>query len=101
MIDDGDTCGFQEAISSPMDRDPQGASGACLWCGAPFAARTLGPHRKKFCSSACRATLHKAARKWVLRALGGRYLTVEAIKSGSGLEPSYTTNKGALASDAG
>lgn len=38
--------------------------GVCPWCGSTFDAKTVGTHRKRFCSSACKNAYHAALRKW-------------------------------------
>ena len=53
----------------------------CLWCGDPFAPRSTGGSRQRFCRTSCRREFHDACRRWAeAEVLEGR-LTVETIRS--------------------
>ncbi len=65
----------------------------CLWCGAEFLAKTVGAHRKRFCSTRCRNFFHSAARRWVERALADGRLSLNDLGAPSA---SCTTVGGAL-----
>jgi hypothetical protein len=54
----------------------------CEWCGAPFEPRQDGGSAQRFCSRACRAALHKAARRWALALLAGGYITADNLRQG-------------------
>jgi hypothetical protein len=61
----------------------------CFYCGQAFDAFRRGGHTKEFCSAACRATFHKAARLWAVRAVRAGLLPAEALRMA--LRASYTT----------
>ncbi len=52
----------------------------CLWCEIAFESRTVGAHRKMFCSSACRNAYHSALRQWAQRAVEHGEVTVNELK---------------------
>ena len=66
---------------------------ACLWCGDEFAARTAGPHRKKFCSSPCKDGYNAALRRWAQQQIDAGKLSLDELRTQN---PSYTTNKDEL-----
>ena len=53
----------------------------CPWCDHPFESRTVGAHRKMFCSSACRNAYHSALRQWAQRAVEHGRVTVADLKA--------------------
>ena len=54
---------------------------ACPWCGQPFEPRTIGAHRKRFCSSPCKNAYNTALRKWAQRAADHGEVTVTDLKA--------------------
>ena len=54
---------------------------ACPWCGAPFEPRTVGAHRKRFCSTRCKNAYHTALRKSAQQALADGRITVTDLKA--------------------
>jgi len=49
----------------PSPNDPHcDAVAPCAWCGRSFEPVTRGDQRKLFCSTRCRMTFHRAARRW-------------------------------------
>ncbi len=54
---------------------------SCTWCNEPFEPRTVGAHRKRFCSSTCKDAYHKALRKWAQRAADHGEVTVAELKA--------------------
>ena len=52
----------------------------CPWCGEPFTPKTVGGHRKKFCSARCRNRYHAAARQWVQKAVSVGLLSIADLK---------------------
>ncbi len=53
----------------------------CLWCAAPFTAKKVGAHQKRFCSSRCKNRYHAAARKWADRAFSFGLLSIFDLKA--------------------
>ena len=53
----------------------------CPWCGTFFEPRTVGAHRKRFCSPRCRCAYHGALRKWGQRELDQGRVTVADLKA--------------------
>ena len=54
----------------------------CLWCEAVFAPRKTGGKAQCFCSSDCRAALHNAGHRWLLKAIDDGLVSVAAIRNG-------------------
>ncbi len=52
----------------------------CPWCETTFEPRTVGAHRKRFCSSTCKDAYHTALRKWAQRAAEHGEVTVNELK---------------------
>jgi hypothetical protein len=52
----------------------------CLWCGAPFSAKTVGANPKKFCSALCKNEFHTATRLWAERALADGRLSLKDLR---------------------
>jgi hypothetical protein len=53
----------------------------CLWCGTPFKSRTVGAHRKRFCSTICKDAYHEALKKWAHRTIESGGVTVADLKA--------------------
>ncbi len=53
----------------------------CPWCAAPFTAKKVGAHQKKFCSPRCKNRYHAAARKWVQKAIGVGLISIVDLKA--------------------
>ena len=53
----------------------------CPWCGRRFEPKTVGAHRKRFCSATCKDRYHAALRKWAERAVANGQLSVADLKS--------------------
>ena len=54
---------------------------ACPWCDKPFMSKTIGAHRKRFCSSTYKDAYHTALRKWAQRAVEGDGVTITDLKA--------------------
>ncbi len=52
----------------------------CPWCETAFERKTVGAHRKRFCSSTCRNAYHAALRKWAQRAADHGEVTFTDLK---------------------
>ena len=53
----------------------------CPWCAAPFTAKIVGAHRKRFCSVRCKNRYHAATRKWVQKAIGAGLISIVDLKA--------------------
>ncbi len=53
----------------------------CPWCGSLFMPKTVGAHRKRFCSVRCKNRYHAAARKWVQKAIDSGSLAIVDLKA--------------------
>ena len=69
----------------------------CLWCDEEFEAKTLGAHRKRFCTPRCKNRFNSALRRWGRRALAAGDLSVADLKAG---RASCTTRGRVLKRDA-
>ncbi len=92
----GERCGGVEILSAPRDCDdaedapcmhapareaPTESGPECLWCQAPYTARTgRGGPSQRFCSDACRAAFHRGARRWVARELEAGRLDIADLR---------------------
>jgi hypothetical protein len=73
--------------STPTDK-------TCQWCRKPLPPRlNTGGLTKRYCSNACRHSIHLAARRWAMRAIDNGTLTVAEIRDAP-LAP-YTVVQGA------
>lgn len=57
------------------------AVAVCPWCGQPFEVKSIGAHRKRFCSPACKGRYHTALRRWAQKALAEGELSLEDLRS--------------------
>ena len=54
----------------PPNIDSAQPDKACQWCGKPLPPRlNIGGLTKRYCSNACRHSIHFAARLWAMRAI--------------------------------
>ncbi len=53
---------------------------SCTWCGKPFAPRTTGGKRQRFCSEECRNEFHRACRFWAAEQVWRGVLAVSSLK---------------------
>ena len=55
----------------PVEPTPAEPDAACIWCRAPYTARTgHGGPAQRFCSDTCRAAFHRGARRWKRKSPG-------------------------------
>jgi hypothetical protein len=64
----------------------------CDWCAGPVETGGRGS-AKRFCSSACRAAFHRAARRWALGELAAGRVTVAQLRAVPG-ESVYACSRG-------
>jgi len=52
----------------------------CTWCERPLKAQKSGIYAKRFCSAACRARLHTAARRYGLALVEQGFVSIRQLK---------------------
>jgi hypothetical protein len=61
--------------------DSASSKKACNWCGKPLPPRlNTGGLTKRYCSNACRHSIHLAARRWAMQAIDNGTLDVAEIR---------------------
>ncbi len=78
-VEGGSRVHAHAAREAPVEPEP---AAACLWCGAPYTARSgRGGPVQRFCSDACRAAFHRGARRWAARELEAGRLDITDLRN--------------------